>query len=376
MQTIAIICEYNPFHLGHKVQIDAIRAHFAGTPICIVALMSGSYVQRGGMATLSRADRAAIALDMGVDLVLELPFPWSMSGADYFARGALSILEALGSIDYLCFGSECGDLERLSREAERLNSPEYAFALDRAVYANPTLSWAHLREAAYLETYGEVLPHYPPNDLLAIAYLSHLKSIRPLPLTRKPGYSASAARKSLAEGDFDELSTLVPPQTLDRLRAQLPPVGMRSAADAALLSALRLMTADELASYAEGSVELAGLIERKLPQCDSVEALVHACTNKKYTSARVRRALWHAFLRTEPELPTAPPAYTRLLGCNEVGRAWLSAIRKRSAIPVITRTSNVRSSPIAEQQYLFGESRASLRAFLVGEIEKNMPIVK
>lgn len=376
MQTVAIICEYNPFHLGHKVQIEAIRSQFDREEVCIVSLMSGCYVQRGGMAVLSPATRTEIALEMGADIVLELPFPWSMSGADYFASGAISILEAVGGIDYLCFGSECGQLERLSLEADRLNAPDYCSALDRAASELPTHAWAAVRESAYRATYSEELPHYAPNDLLAIAYLMHLRSIKPMPIERKSGYSASSARKSFAERDFGQLAQLVPPQTFFALQAKNEAVEGLASADVALLSSLRLMTASELASCAEGSIELAGLILRHLPHCRTIDSLVASCTNKKYTSARVRRVLWHIFLRTPADLPASIPAYTRLLGCNEMGRRWLSERRKSTQIPVITRISNVRNHPNAEEQFIMNEKRHELYAFLSGTTEKSLPIVK
>lgn len=376
MQTVAVICEYNPFHLGHKVQIDAIRETFPNESVCIIALMSGSFVQRGGIALLPPSDRAEIALEMGADIVLELPFPWSMSGADYFAGAAVAILEALGGIDYLCFGSECGEIERLKLEADRLNAPEFLAALDHAAREHPTRSWASVREQAYRTVYGEELSRYAPNDLLAIAYLSHLRSIKPLPITRKVGYSASAARKAHACGDFAALSTLVPPQTLNCLKARYEHSEKRGAVDTALLSSIRLMPPDELASYAESTAELAGLIVRHVNASNEIEQLVTACTNKKYTSARVRRAIWHAFLRTPADLPKESPKYTRLLGCNEAGRIWLSAQRKKATIPVITRVSNARSCPQAEKQFLFAEKRDAIRAFLTAQTENNLPIIK
>lgn len=374
MQTVAIICEYNPFHWGHKLQIDSVRAHFPEESVCIIALMSGEFVQRGGTAVLSTAQRAEIALELGVDLVLELPFPWSMSGADYFAKGAVTILESLGGIDYLCFGSECGEIDSLSVVAERLASSDYRSALDRVAAEMPTLSWASAREHAYFDAYGEVLPHYAPNDLLAIAYLSHLKSIKPLLLNRRPGYSASEARKTFAQGNREALAALVPPQTVDALHRRSERAEERT--DVSLLSSLRLMTPDELSHYAEGTVELAGLIARHLPSAKHIEELVGLCTNKRYTSARVRRAIWHTFLRTPADLPEHKPAYTRLLGCNRAGREWLSAARKRASIPVITRVSNARSHPDAEAQFLFAERRREISDFLSGRTEKNLPILK
>lgn len=376
MLTVAIICEYNPFHLGHKEQIDAIRAQFTGESVCIIALMSGSFVQRGGIAFLPPADRAEIAVDMGVDLVLELPYPWSMSGADYFAGGALAILEALGSIDYLCFGSESGELDRLKREADRLKSIEYQIALDRSAAQFPTLSWAAVREKAYSSAFGEELTRYAPNDLLAIAYLSHLEKIKPLPILRKSVYSATEARNALGERDFERLSALVPSRCLSFLKKRYEARAQCNTVDLALLSTLRLMSREELASYAEGTVELAGAIAHQLPSCDRIEALVSACTNKKYTSARVRRSLWHAYLRTPADLPSQTPAYTRLFACNKIGREWLSSSRKSAAIPIITRVSNVRDYPNAQAQFFFAEKRNAIRRLLACQTEKNMPLVK
>lgn len=376
MQTVAIICEYNPFHLGHKVQIDAVREKFSTEPVCIIALMSGSFVQRGGISLLPLSDRTEIALEMGVDLVLELPFPWSMSGADYFAGAAVAILEALGGIDWLCFGSECGEIERLQSEADRLCAPEFCRTLDAVAREHPTLSWASVREQTYRMVYGEQLDRYAPNDLLAIAYLSHLRSIKPLPITRKTYYSATAARNAFACGDFETLATIVPHQTLNCIRERYERSEKRGACDSALLSSLQLMSSAELASYAESSVELAGLIARHIGQVKSIDSLVAACTNKKYTSARVRRVIWHSFLKTPADLPKELPAYTRLLGCSETGRCWLSAQRKKTTIPIVTRMSNVHEDPDAEAQFRFAQKREVVRSILTDQTEKNLPIVK
>ena len=114
---IGIVCEYNPFHNGHLYQIQKIREEF-GSDTNIIALMSGNFVQRGGVAIADKGLRAKCAVLCGVNLVLELPFPFSMSSAEFFARSAVSIFNSLGCIDYISFGSELGDVVTLERTAE------------------------------------------------------------------------------------------------------------------------------------------------------------------------------------------------------------------------------------------------------------------
>lgn len=121
MIKIAIIAEYNPFHNGHKYQIECVRREFPQA--CIIALMSGNFVQRGEGAILPKYLRAEIAVKCGVNAVLELPYPYSSGNAEYFARGAIEILNSLG-VDYLCFGSECGDVDTLMNAVRRLLSDD------------------------------------------------------------------------------------------------------------------------------------------------------------------------------------------------------------------------------------------------------------
>ena len=124
MKTAAVICEYNPFHYGHKYQLDKTREMGATH---IVAVMSGNFTQRGDVAIFDKYARARTALENGADLVLELPTRFSLSAAEGFARGAVSIIEALGCVDILSFGSECGDVAALKEAA---GASEYAIHTD------------------------------------------------------------------------------------------------------------------------------------------------------------------------------------------------------------------------------------------------------
>lgn len=377
MKTVGIICEYNPFHLGHSLQLRSVREKLReqGEDTCIVALMCGSFVQRGGAAVLPKEARAAIALSEGADLVLELPFPWCMSGADRFAAGAVAILEGLGGVDYLAFGSETGNMDELAKIARVIASPEFDTAVGAAAEARPDLSFAAQREIAYAELTGEPLPKLAPNDLLGVAYLSHIRAIGPLVLHRLPGYSATKARGALQEHDFDALHELVPPATLGALKAS---EGLsQDAIDKALISHLLLTPAEVIATAAECNRELASRLTDTAERSRTVSEVVKKATSKHYTAARVRRALWHSYLQTPADAPLGLPHYANLLAANERGRVFLRAVAKKSEITVVTRPSNATKDPQIAAQYAFSETRDRVFCLFSGiPTEKKPPILK
>lgn len=374
MKSVGIICEYNPFHLGHSLQLKSVR-EAVGEDACIVVLMSGSFVQRGGPAVLPKETRAAIALAEGADLVLELPFPWCMSGADRFAAGAMAILEGLGEIDYLAFGSETGDVNELSQIARVIASPEFDKAVGDAAKSRPDLSFAALREIAYFQLVGEPLPKLAPNDLLGVAYLSHRKQIEPLVLRRLPGYSATKARDALQKRDFNRLEELVPLATINALKAS---DGLSiDAMDKALISHLLLTPADVIATSAECNNELASRLIDAAKHSKTVSEIVEKATSKHYTAARVRRALWHSYLRTPADAPMGLPHFTNLLAANERGRAFLRIVAKKSAITVVTRPSNAAKEPQISAEYTFSETKDHIYRLFAGiSTEKKPPILK
>ena len=130
MKTVAIISEYNPFHSGHVYQIRRIREDF-GEDTRIVAIMSGNYTQRGHIAMMDKSARAKMAVLCGANLVLELPFPYSMGSAEIFAKAGVAIAEGIGQIDVLSFGSECGNLSLLKETAERMQKKEFIYFNER-----------------------------------------------------------------------------------------------------------------------------------------------------------------------------------------------------------------------------------------------------
>ena len=171
MRTVAIICEYNPFHNGHKYQIERVR-DILGEDVCVIAIMSGNYTQRADVAIADKSVRAVSAVDEGVDLVLELPFPYSMASAEFFAEAGVSIADAVGA-DYLAFGAESGDISVLNGYADLMLDESYKERFD-SLDATGADGYAKICEKASLELAKEQgLPpiSFTPNNILALEYL-------------------------------------------------------------------------------------------------------------------------------------------------------------------------------------------------------------
>jgi len=247
LKRIGIICEYNPFHLGHQKQIDTVRRAF-GEECSIICLMSGNYVQRGAPAVFEKSLRAKAAVLCGADLVLELPVQYALSSAEGFAAGGVKILSDF--CDVLCFGSETGTVGSLTAVAEKLLSPSFPEALHREL--DKGLSFAAARQIALGDS-GSLLQH--PNDILAVEYckaiLSQNSPMLPMPIPREGSYhadtpdpenpSATALRKLLL-GRHDWKSC-VPPAAAEVFADA--PLHSIAAGERALLARLRTMTDSE-----------------------------------------------------------------------------------------------------------------------------------
>ena len=173
MKIAAIITEYNPFHNGHQYQIDKAR-ELLGEDTAIIAIMSGNFTQRGELAIADKTVRAKAAVECGVNLVLELPFPFSMSSAEFFARSGVRIANKLGVVDYLIFGSELGYTEELTRVAENMLTAEFSNKADELIKSSENKSSGHpkLLEEAYNSLYPDKLnsDFFTANNILALEY--------------------------------------------------------------------------------------------------------------------------------------------------------------------------------------------------------------
>ncbi len=338
MKIAGIICEYNPFHLGHGKQIRMIRS-ILGEDCAIVCLMSGNYVQRGHPAILDKSLRAEAALRCGADLVLELPVTVALSSAEGFAAGGVRILSQLCT--HLCFGCESGDGEALMETAAQLLQPDFPERLRG--FLDQGLSFPAARAAA-LEAMGadkELLNR--PNDILAVEYckaiLSQNAAMELLPIQRLGGYhdsrpdpenpSATALRGCMTGGA--PWQTYVPGEALEVFREA--PIHTLEAGERAMLTKLRMMTEEEFSQLPFGSEGLWRKFMHSSRREATLEDILTATKSKRYTRSRLDRMAMCAFLGITREMMEAVPPYSRILGFTHRGREVLKTV-KTSALLV------------------------------------------
>ena len=365
MKTVGLITEYNPFHNGHAYHIEKAKMLTGADRVIVV--MSGDFVQRGAPAVMPKHLRAERALLSGASLIIELPVCFATGSAEYFAQGAISLLNQLGCIDSICFGSECGDLHLLKEIAQLLaDEPiEYQAALKQALKEGASFPAAR-QEALniYSDKYSEILAS--PNNILGIEYLKALAKIHSKiePFTIKrigAGYhdmdidgqfsSATAIRSDIYQlADVNSSSESIP---LTHIQTQVPsschelmkknyqiryPI---KSDDFSLLLKAKLLseTAGSLSHYLDISPELANRILRLRNDYLSFEQFCDLLKTKELTRSRISRSFIHVLLGITNDWLTAmkaPASYARILGFRRDHADLLGILKRTSDIPLIT----------------------------------------
>lgn len=355
-KVLGIVAEYNPFHNGHLYHLaESKRQANAEFSICV---MSGNFTQRGNTAIVDKWSRARMALESGVDLVVELPLIYSISSAENFAFGSISILNRLGIVDAVSFGSETGDVSILNAFAEILyeEPKEYLSLLEHELAKG--VSYAKAREKAILmylsdiRKYANVLSN--PNNILGIEYLKALKrlksEIKPLTIKREDvGHnstkivngiaSSSTIRKFIKKPDV--LSQVVPEATFSILEDKLKHGQIvRSIAcfEKEILYKLRTMSIEQIANLPDVSEGLENAIKSAANSCNNITDLISLIKSKRYAQTRIQRILLYALLDiTEQDMinSTKVTPYIRVLGINSNGKKILSEIAN-SRLNIIT----------------------------------------
>ena len=343
METAGIVAEYNPFHRGHAWHIAETRRRLGGEAP-VVCVMSGHWVQRGECALADKWLRAALALDRGADLVVELPTPWAMASAESFARGAVSLLAATGVVDVLSFGSETGELAPLEEAAAALDAPDYPERL-RAALGRGLSFPAARQEAAGAACLSA------PNNNLGVEYLRSLRAlgstIRPLTVPRQGaghdgpaagGYaSASELRRLLRAGRGEEAAPYLTAPWSGEL-ADMQHI------ERAVLARLRTMGEGDWAALPDGggAEGLPSRLAKAAREAVSLEDFYTRAKTRRYPHARLRRLALAAFLDLRAaERPAAPP-YVRVLGLGGRGRALLRKMKDTCPLPVIVKPAQAR----------------------------------
>ena len=343
METAGIVAEYNPFHRGHAWHIAETRRRLGGEAP-VVCVMSGHWVQRGECALADKWLRAALALDRGADLVVELPTPWAMASAESFARGAVSLLAATGVVDVLSFGSETGELAPLEEAAAALDAPDYPERL-RAALGRGLSFPAARQEAAGAACLSA------PNNNLGVEYLRSLRAlgstIRPMTVPRQGaghdgpaagGFaSASELRRLLRAGRGEEAAPYLTAPWSGEL-ADMQHI------ERAVLARLRTMGEGDWAALPDGggAEGLPSRLAKAAREAVSLEEFYTRAKTRRYPHARLRRLALAAFLGLRAaERPAAPP-YVRVLGLGSRGRALLRRMKDTCPLPVIVKPAQAR----------------------------------
>lgn len=373
MKVSAIICEYNPLHNGHVHHIRETRRHGATH---IIAVLSSNFVQRGDVALLSKFDRAQLAVKAGADLVLELPVAFSCAAAEDYAMGGVSLLDQLGIVEELSFGSSTGDIEVMSLLTEASFSTTQIYGakiLDRmkAGDSYPAAVWEVVRQRYGNQVAGKM---HDPNNLLGIEYMKALRSlgsaIEPFTVERRCVMhdslepqenfaSATFVRKSILDGDLNYIG-FVPTYTAkmiaDRINEGRTATMRRM--ERAILYRMRTITEEEMMTLPDMNEALYNRFYAAR-NANTLDELLAAVKTKCYTMSRIRRALMCAMIGIRREALKVAPPYARVLAFNDRGRELMGIAQKCSRIPIHTSLAKLRDENTACRAFVKMEERAS-----------------
>ena len=352
---LGIIAEYNPFHNGHLYQLNSSKS--ITNSDYSIAVISGNFTQRGDVAIVDKWTRAQMAIENGIDLVIELPTVYAISSAENFASGAVKILDSLGIVNFLSFGSECNDISILSQVTDVLvdEPSEYKALLSHEL--DKGVSFPKARERALMmylndvRRFASVLSS--PNNILGIEYLKALKRqkslMQPITIQRKDSKynddtiptdsqfaSATALRKLCATHHSDILQRFMPEASYKILNDAMENgniVKNISDFDKLIIYTLRRMSTDEIANLPDVSEGLEFAIKSAVNQCNTVSELLSIINTKRYTQTRLQRILLYAILgitKKDMQLSKTTKPYIRVLGFNDKGRELISEISKRN----------------------------------------------
>ncbi len=372
MRIAAIIAEYNPFHNGHAYLAEKVRQETKAD--YVIALMSGDYVQRGTPAALDRYTRAKMALTSGIDLVISYPTRFAASSAESFAENAIRLLNGLGCIDILSFGSECGDLLRLQETAGLLLNESSDFQAKIKENLKKGLSYPTARARA-LEKNEDLLSS--PNNILAIEYLKALKktnsSMKPFTIARKgAGYhneslndtlsSASALRlimENISIGDsYGMLGKAIPENALSVLKNHLSLYPVITEDDLTLFLGERLCTCrnvKDLTAYRDINEDIAGSILNKENNFKSFSSFAEMLKSKTFTRTRLNRALLELALDLKDYKNLNNGLFAHVLGFRKDAHDLPGLIKDKATLPVLLRVAKEASDLSGPAADLFEE---------------------
>lgn len=366
MKICGIIAEYNPLHNGHLYHLQEAKRISEADYTVIV--MSGNFVQRGTPAVMDKFVRARAALTCGADLVIELPSLYAACSAEYFAAGAISVLEHLGAVTHLCFGSECGEITWFKKVAQILAKEPAPYRETLQKYLKQGASYPIARTAALKMIMNEPDESMDrlnsPNNILGIEYLKSMirqnSAIIPFTIKRQGAdyhdtqlngslSSATALRRAMQHGnDLTQLKEQIPEAAFPILMDYLQQEPALYANDFSALLHYKLLSECNrgFSAYADVSQELSDRICNHIYQFTDFDSFCSLLKTKELTYTRISRCLLHILLNIKKEqvefamkeLSVTP--YARVLGFRKDAAPLLSTIGKQTQIPLITKLAD------------------------------------
>ena len=350
-KVLGIVGEYNPFHNGHLYHLEESKKITGST--YTVAIMSGNFTQRGSTSLIDKWSKAEMAIQNGIDLVIELPVLYATSSAENFADGAVKILDSMKVVDYISFGAETSDIDALDKLAEVLYKEPKKYKTLLSNELKKGISFPKARENALMFYLNDIKKYInvlsAPNNILGIEYLKALKkyksNIQPISIARyEAGYndisysgniaSATAIRNIVKNGGFDILRRLLPAPSYSILLENIKQghiVPDLSVFEKQIIYNLRKMDISEIANLPDVSEGLESAIKNAANSCNTIEEFLNIIKSKRYTSTRIQRILLYSLLgitKKDMELSKKTIPYIRVLGLNTRGKFLISEIAK------------------------------------------------
>ncbi|MBP2654974.1 MAG: hypothetical protein H6Q73_2543 [Firmicutes bacterium] len=391
MKAVGIIAEYNPYHSGHNWHLKEAR-RLSGRNFS-VAVMSGNFVQRGEPAIFDKWARAKMAVNSGVDLVLELPVVFAVRSAEYFAAGGIRLLNSLGIVSHVCFGAEHADINILSNLAAALNNTQVINNLRQhlALGYSYAAAWGLALEET-LDIPREVVSS--PNNILAIEYLraitKYAPTLTPISIARRQaGYhdplitgalaSATAIRKAIHDMN-NAAWTAVPPESARVIRAIMEqgqqPINL-SHYEQIILAIIRQSPVNTLAVLPDISEGLENKLKTAALASGNIEELLTTLKVKRYSRTRLQRIIIQSLLGitklTTQQFDITGPLYIRVLAFNNNGREMLRRISLTASLPIITKTTHYLNSnkrdyhPLSQLETMLAIDTAATDIYALGQ---------
>ena len=351
MKAVGIVAEYNPFHNGHLYQIEKIKELYPDYKIVVV--MTGNFTERGDISIIDKYKRCEIALNHGVDLVVELPYPFSTQSADFFAYGAVTLLEKL-KIEKIVFGSESDNLDDIKLIAQtQLDNPEFEKLVK--IYSKMGENYpTAISKALYDLTEKKI---DTPNDLLGVSYvkviLKNNYKIEPITIKRTNNYheieldenlsSATSIRKALKSNK--SIEGQVPYDTLDYFK------DLHFIEDYYDILKYKVLTEEDLSIYQTVDEGIDKLMKKVIIKSNNYNELINNLKSKRYTYNKIQRMLLHILCNFTKEKRNkfTDITYIRILGFNNNGRNYLSSIKKDVDVPIISKITK-HKDPMLEYE--------------------------